>query len=55
VFVVDAGSRAALRWITLGPAVGDSVEVLSGLRADEQYVVDPDGQMHDGAALAVAR
>ena len=55
LFVVDSDNRALLRWITLGPPVGDDVEVLSGLRAGEQYVVEPGAEMHDGATVAVAR
>ena len=55
VFVVEPGNRATLRWIKLGPHVGDEVEVLSGLQAGEQYVLAPGADMHDGANVAVGR
>lgn len=37
--MVRSGEGAELRWVRLGPAAGDSVEVLSGLRAGEQVRV----------------
>lgn len=52
VFVIDHG-RARLRWISLGPADGRFVEVLSGLEAGEQVVVGPQvRRLSDGQAVA---
>ncbi len=52
VYVVEHG-RAWLRWLRLGRAQGDAVEVLSGLAAGEQVVAAPLG-LSDGARVKVA-
>ena len=41
VYVVDAKGMPMLRQVRLGRAVGDSVEVLSGLSAGERVALDP--------------
>ena len=41
VYVIDAQGAARLRQVRLGPATGDSVVVLSGLRAGERVALDP--------------
>jgi len=41
VYVVDADGAAHLRQVRLGPAVGDTVSVLSGLQGGEQVALDP--------------
>ncbi len=51
VYVVEDG-RAWLRWLRLGHAQGDRVEVLSGLAGDEQVVAAPAG-LRDGALVRV--
>jgi RND family efflux transporter MFP subunit len=54
VFVVDeAGEtpRARLRWVRLGEAHGDRVEVLSGLSAGERYVAEPPEGLVDGSPV----
>jgi RND family efflux transporter MFP subunit len=53
VYVVREG-RAHLRWLRLGAADGDRVEVLSGLEAGEVIAADPTG-LDDGRAVEVAR
>ncbi|MEE8526193.1 MAG: efflux RND transporter periplasmic adaptor subunit [Thermoanaerobaculia bacterium] len=52
LFVVD-GDRAALRWIKTGRRDGGRVEVLSGLGADERYVLEPPASLTDGATVEV--
>ena len=51
VFVVNDG-KAALRWVKLGARLGDSAEVLSGLRAGERLLVAPSADVYDGATIA---
>jgi RND family efflux transporter MFP subunit len=41
VYVIDAQGAARLRQVRLGPATGDSVVVLSGLRSGERVALDP--------------
>lgn len=53
VYVVREG-RAYLRWLRLGAADGERVEVLSGLGPDDLIAADPTG-LADGRAVEVAR
>lgn len=52
VYVIENG-RAWLRWLRLGRAQGEQVEVLSGLVRGERIVARPAG-LQDGASVAVA-
>ena len=52
VFTVK-GSQAILRWVRLGRAYGDRVEVLSGLDANEPVVIDGQSGLRDGAPVEV--
>jgi hypothetical protein len=52
LFVVD-DEHARLRWIRAGHAADGRVEILSGLRAGERYVIDPPASLTDGAAVEV--
>ena len=54
VFVVtDGGRRVERRSVSLGPADGDSIQVLTGLAAGERVVVDgPDG-LEDGDRIEI--
>ncbi len=40
--------------VTLGVQIGDMVEVLEGVRAGEQVVLDPSSRLRNGAAIKVA-
>lgn len=51
VWVVDGEKRARLRLIKTGPAVGDRVEVLSGLSAGERIVTGGMEKVVDGAKV----
>jgi hypothetical protein len=46
VFLADSG-LARLNAVTLGAVVGDSVEILSGLKGDENIVTTGAGQLND--------
>lgn len=41
VYVIDAQGAAHLRQVRLGPTIGDSVLILSGLQGGEQLALDP--------------
>ncbi len=49
---VAAEGRARLRWVALGGAVGERVEVRAGLEAGERVVLDP-GDLSDGQPIVV--
>ena len=48
-----ANNTAILRWLRIGKSYGDKVEVLSGLKADEPYIVSSEGKLFNGAKVSV--
>lgn len=53
VYTVSQSNTALLRWLRLGRTFGDQVEVLSGLNADEVYIVSADGKLFNGAKITI--
>ena len=53
VYTVSESNTALLRWLRLGRTYGDSVEVLSGLAAKEQYIIMAEGKLYNGAKISV--
>ncbi len=53
IYTVSQSNTAVLRWLRLGRPYGDKVEVLSGLSADEQFIVHADGKLFNGAQLTI--
>lgn len=53
VYTVSESNTALLRWLRLGRTVGDRIEVLSGLTADETYIVSADGKLYNGAKISI--
>lgn len=51
VYVISGNNTAMLRWLRLGRTYGDQVEILSGLNADESYIVSADGKLFNGAPI----
>jgi RND family efflux transporter MFP subunit len=54
LWVLDAQGKARLRWVRLGAATGDRVEVLSGLAEGERYIAAPPPGIVDGAPVSGA-
>ena len=54
VFVVDQSGLARLRLIKTGRAFGDDVEILSGLNAGEQIVIEGPANIQDGTRVREA-
>lgn len=52
IYTLTDDSEVMLRWIRLGDARGDKVEVLSGLAPGERYVSTPDGSLHEGQKVS---
>jgi RND family efflux transporter MFP subunit len=52
VFVIDANQIAQLRYVTLGKAFGEQVEVLSGLQQGEKLVAAPGDRDLGGKQIA---
>ena len=53
IYTVGSGNVAILRWLRIGKTFGNQVEVLSGLSADEQYIVSAEGKLFNGAKVSV--
>jgi len=53
VYTIGNENVAILRWLRIGKTFGDQVEVLSGLSANEQYIVSADGKLFNGAKIAI--
>ena len=53
VYTIGSGNVAILRWLRIGKTFGNQVEVLSGLSADEQYIVSAEGKLFNGAKVSV--
>src|SRR6056297_140658 len=53
VYTVSQSNTALLRWLRLGRTIGYEVEVLSGLSADEQYIIKSEGKLYNGANISI--
>ena len=55
VYVVNNEKKALLRWIRTGKALGDRVEVLSGLAPNERIVVTAHGRIYNGSKVSESK
>ena len=53
IYTVSQSNTAMLRWLRLGRTFGDQIEVLSGLNADEAYIVSAEGKLFNGAKISI--
>ena len=53
VYTISKSNKALLRWLRLGKNIGENVEVLSGLKAGENYIVSAEGKLFNGAKVSV--
>lgn len=53
IYTVSQQNTAVLRWIRLGRTFGNQTEVLSGLQANEKYILSADGKLFNGAKVSV--
>ena len=53
LFTITDDQTAMLRWIRLGKTQGDQVEILSGLRNDEKFILTSEGKLYNGAPVTV--
>lgn len=53
LYTIGSNHTALLRWVRLGRTQGDLVEVLSGLAANEQFIISADGRLYNGAAIKI--
>lgn len=53
VYTISQSNTAMLRWLRLGRTFGNQVEVLSGLNADEAYIVSAEGKLFNGVKILI--
>lgn len=53
VYAVSTSNTAILRWLRLGKKFGDKTEVLSGLNADEKFIISSEEKLINGAKLNI--
>jgi RND family efflux transporter MFP subunit len=53
IYTIGEGNVAILRWLRIGKSIGNQVEVLSGLSADEQYIVSAEGKLYNGVLVSI--
>jgi hypothetical protein len=55
VATVDAQQRARLKQVTIGRDYGAEVEVVDGLQADDQLIMNPQDSLIDDAEVRVVQ
>lgn len=55
LYTVGNNNTALLRWVRLGKTEGNMVEVLSGLASNEQFIVQAEGRLFNGAAVRIKK
>lgn len=53
LYTIGSNHTALLRWVRLGKTQGSQVEVLSGLAANEQFIVNAEGRLYNGVAVKI--
>lgn len=53
VYTIANEDTAILRWLRIGKTYGDMVEVLSGLSANEQFIISAEGKLFNGAKISL--
>ena len=53
VYVVSSQNTAVLRWVKTGKTFGDQVEIISGLKANEPYILTSSGRLFNGAKVQI--
>jgi hypothetical protein len=53
VYTISQNQTALLRWLRLGKTFGNEIEVLSGLNAQEKFIISADGKLYNGAKVSI--
>ena len=54
-YTIDDNNTAILRWLRLGRTNDGMVEVLSGMKPGEKYIVSSEGKLFNGATVRVKK
>jgi RND family efflux transporter MFP subunit len=53
IYTIGNKNVAILRWLRTGKTFGDKVQVLSGLSANEQFIISAEGKLFNGAKVSI--
>jgi hypothetical protein len=53
IYTVSQQNTAVLRWLRVGNTIGDNVEILSGLKEGETYIMSSQEKLYNGATLTI--
>ncbi|CAM1334571.1 efflux RND transporter periplasmic adaptor subunit [Tenacibaculum aestuariivivum] len=53
IYTLSQSNTAVLRWLRLGRSFGENIEVLSGLSADETYIINAKGKLYNGVKVTI--
>jgi len=53
IYTISESNKALLHWLKIGKSTGDKVEVLSGLNANEKFIIQSEGKLYNGASVSV--
>ncbi|MDN3677645.1 efflux RND transporter periplasmic adaptor subunit [Flavobacterium paronense] len=53
IYTIGNKDIAILRWLRIGKTYGSQVEILSGLSANEQYILSAEGKLYNGAKVVI--
>ncbi|MDH6534309.1 efflux RND transporter periplasmic adaptor subunit [Parabacteroides sp. 52] len=55
VYVVNDRNEASLHWVRLGKTVGNQIEVLSGLNANDKVVLRAESKLYNGVKVSTSK
>lgn len=55
LYTVNQQGEAMLRWLRLGKEYPDGIEVLSGLKSGEQFILSSESKLTDGAKVEITK
>lgn len=53
LYTISSQNTAVLRWVKTGESTRDKVEILSGLKAGESYILEAEGKLYNGVSVRV--
>jgi RND family efflux transporter MFP subunit len=53
LFTISENRTAILRWVRVGKTHGDQIEILSGLSANESFILQSESRLYNGAPIEV--
>ena len=53
IYTISQNNTAILRWLRLGKTYGKNVEVLAGLKDNENYIIAAQGKLYNGAKITI--